>query len=55
MKIGIIGSGAVGQVLAAAFLSEGHEAMLGTRNTSKPEVQKWKTENAKGKLEPLLT
>lgn len=50
MKIGIIGSGAVGQVLATAFLSEGHEAMLGTRNTAKPEVQKWKGENTKGQV-----
>lgn len=50
MKIGIIGSGAVGQVLATAFLSEGHEAMLGTRHADKPDVQKWKTENAKGRV-----
>lgn len=50
MQIGIIGSGAVGQVLATAFLQEGHEAMLGTRNTDKPEVQKWKSENAKGRI-----
>jgi 8-hydroxy-5-deazaflavin:NADPH oxidoreductase len=48
MKIGIIGSGIVGQVLAKAFLSEGYEAMLGTRNTSKEEVVKWKKENPKG-------
>jgi predicted dinucleotide-binding enzyme len=48
MKIGIIGSGIVGQVLAKAFLSEGHEAMLGTRNTAKEEVVKWKKENPKG-------
>ena len=45
MKIGIIGSGIVGQVLANAFLSEGHEVILGTRNTSKEEVVKWKKEN----------
>jgi 8-hydroxy-5-deazaflavin:NADPH oxidoreductase len=50
MKIGIIGSGIVGQVLAKAFLSEGHEAMLGTRNTSKEEVVKWKKENPKGQV-----
>jgi 8-hydroxy-5-deazaflavin:NADPH oxidoreductase len=48
MKTGIIGSGAVGQVLATAFLKEGHEVMLGTRDTSKAEVVKWKTENPKG-------
>lgn len=49
MKIGIIGSGVVGQVLATAFLKEGHEAMLGTRDTSKEEVVKWKEANASGK------
>ena len=48
MKVGIIGSGVVGRVLATAFLKEGHEVMLGTRNTSKEEVVKWKNENAGG-------
>jgi len=46
MKIGIIGSAAVGQVLAKAFKSESHDVMLGTRNTSKEEVVKFKNENA---------
>jgi predicted dinucleotide-binding enzyme len=45
MKIGIIGSGIVGQVLGKAFLSEGNEVMLGTRNTSKEEVITWKERN----------
>jgi predicted dinucleotide-binding enzyme len=45
MKIGIIGSGIVGRVLAKAFLAEGHEVMLGTRDTAKDEVVKLKTEN----------
>ena len=45
MKIGIIGSGIVGQVLAKAFLTEGNDVMLGTRNTSKPEVIQWKEKN----------
>ncbi len=49
MKIGIIGSGIVGRVLGKAFLSEGYDVMLGTRNTSKDEVVKWKNENPKGK------
>ncbi len=48
MKIGIIGSGIVGRVLGNAFLSEGHEVMLGTRDTSKEEVVKWKKDNPKG-------
>jgi predicted dinucleotide-binding enzyme len=48
MKVGIIGSGEVGQALANAFLSEGNEAMIGTRNISKAEIVKWKKENPKG-------
>jgi 8-hydroxy-5-deazaflavin:NADPH oxidoreductase len=48
MKIGVIGSGQVGRVLASAFLKEGHSVMLGTRNVSKEEVIKWKNENAGG-------
>ncbi len=49
MKTGIIGSGQVGRVLATAFLQEGHEVMLGTRNPAKEEVVKWRQENSKGK------
>lgn len=50
MKVGIIGSGIVGRVLATGFLKEGHEVMLGTRNINKEEVLKWKNENAGGLL-----
>jgi predicted dinucleotide-binding enzyme len=41
MKVGVIGSGNVGQVLAAGFLKHGHQAILGTRDPQKPDVQKW--------------
>lgn len=34
MKIGILGSGDVGQALARAFVSEGHEVMIATRDKS---------------------
>jgi predicted dinucleotide-binding enzyme len=50
MKVGIIGSGIVGRVLAAGFLHEGRHVMLGTRNISKEEVLKWKKENPQGLL-----
>ena len=50
MKVGILGSGIVGRVLASAFLQEGNSVMLGTRNISKEEVIKWKNENAGGSL-----
>ncbi len=52
MKAGILGSGIVGQVLAKAFASEGYDVMLGTRNTSKEEVVKFKNENSK--IKPAL-
>ncbi len=45
MKIGILGSGIVGRVLGSAFIAEGNEVMLGTRNVQKPEVVKWLAEN----------
>lgn len=35
MKIGILGSGAVAQALAAGFTGHGHEVMLGTREPAK--------------------
>ena len=48
MKTGIIGSGIVGRVLASAFLNEGYEVMLGTRDTAKEDVVKWKNGNPSG-------
>ncbi|MFN8242707.1 MAG: NAD(P)-binding domain-containing protein [Ferruginibacter sp.] len=45
MKIGILGSGIVGKVLARAFASEGHTVTLGTRNPGKPELDAFKAEN----------
>ena len=33
MKLGVIGSGTVGRVLASAFLTEGYEVMLSSRNS----------------------
>ena len=39
MKIGIIGSGVVGQTLAAGFLKHGHEVEIGTREPAK--LKEW--------------
>src|SRR5689334_449889 len=50
MKVGILGSAAVGQALGKAFLAEGHEVMIGTRDTSKESLVKWHTANATAKL-----
>lgn len=41
MRIGVLGSGSVGQVLGAGFLKHGHAAMLGTRDPKKKEVEEW--------------
>jgi hypothetical protein len=41
MKIGILGSGTVGQTLGVGFLNYGFQVMLGTRDPQKPEVQSW--------------
>jgi 8-hydroxy-5-deazaflavin:NADPH oxidoreductase len=35
MKVGVIGSGVVGQTLAAGFLKHGHEVAVGTRDPGK--------------------
>jgi len=46
MKIGILGSGVVGQTLAKGFLSQGHEVQLGTSNPSK--LSEWLNGDGKG-------
>jgi 8-hydroxy-5-deazaflavin:NADPH oxidoreductase len=50
LKIGVLGSGVVGQVLAKAFLAEGHQVMLGSRNHKKDQMIQWKEENQKGNI-----
>jgi len=41
MKVGVLGSGIVGQVLGGGFAKHGHQVMMGTRNPNDPDVQKW--------------
>ncbi len=41
MKVGILGSGQVGQTLAAGFAVNGHDVMVGTGHPSKPELKRW--------------
>jgi predicted dinucleotide-binding enzyme len=48
MKVGILGSGVVAQVLAGGFLKHGHEVMLGTRDQGK--LAEWKTRNPKARV-----
>src|SRR5579872_852431 len=47
MKIGVLGSGVVGQTLAAGFLKHGHEAMVGTQHPAKLKEWAAKTKSAK--------
>ena len=42
MRVGILGSGSVGQTLGMGFAEHGHDVMLGTRDPNKPELLRWK-------------
>jgi predicted dinucleotide-binding enzyme len=48
MKVGVIGSGDVGQTLGSGFLKHGHEVTMGTREAGK--LADWAKANAKGKV-----
>ena len=48
MKVGILGSGDVGKVLAAGFLKHGHEVMIGTRTPDK--LAEWGQQNPPGRI-----
>jgi predicted dinucleotide-binding enzyme len=48
MKIGILGSGPVGQVLGAAFADLGNEVVLGSRNPDQDKVKEWIAKTGKG-------
>jgi len=45
MKVGILGSGVVGQVLAAGFQKHGHQVMIGTRTPGDKDIQDWLAKN----------
>jgi predicted dinucleotide-binding enzyme len=47
MKIGMLGSGVVGQSLGSGFASVGHEVMMGSRHPGKDEVKAWKAKAGK--------
>lgn len=48
MKFGVLGSGVVGQTLAAGFVNHGHEAMIGTREPAK--LAEWSKANPKARV-----
>jgi predicted dinucleotide-binding enzyme len=43
MRVGILGSGTVGQTLGKGFAEHGHDVKMGSRAPGKPEVVQWKT------------
>lgn len=49
MRVGILGSGPVGQTLGRGFAEHHHDVMLGSRTPDRPELQKWK-QTAGGKV-----
>jgi 8-hydroxy-5-deazaflavin:NADPH oxidoreductase len=48
MRVGVLGSGPVGQALGRGFAAHGHSVKLGSRTPGKPELAKWK-DSTKGK------
>src|SRR3954465_13773963 len=44
-KIGILGTGDVGQVLGAGFAALGHEVKLGSRDAANPKAVAWAEKN----------
>lgn len=42
MKIGILGTGTVGQTIANALIQQGHHVMLGARSAENEKLQEWK-------------
>jgi 8-hydroxy-5-deazaflavin:NADPH oxidoreductase len=48
MKVGVLGSGTVGQTLAAGLVKHGHEAMIGTREPAK--LADWNKANPKARV-----
>jgi len=48
MKIGILGSGGVGETLGSGFLQHGHEVVMGSRTPEK--LADWKARNPNGSI-----
>lgn len=40
-RVGVLGTGEVGRRLAAGFRSRGHDVMIGSRDSGKPELREW--------------
>jgi predicted dinucleotide-binding enzyme len=42
MKVGVLGSGVVGQTLAAGFFKHGHQVVVGTRDPDDEKLKEWR-------------
>lgn len=47
MKVGVLGSGEVGQDLGIGFTTLGHDVKLGTRKPDDPKIRQWMTKAGK--------
>jgi predicted dinucleotide-binding enzyme len=50
MKIGILGTGMVGQTLGDKFVQLGHEVFMGSRNSSNEKAREWASRNGQKAL-----
>jgi predicted dinucleotide-binding enzyme len=48
MKIAILGTGDVGQVLGAGFARSGHQVKMGSRNPNQEKIRAWMDKTGKG-------
>ncbi len=47
-RVGVLGSGQVGQTLAGGFAGRGHNVMIGSRDPGKPELREWLANDGAG-------
>ena len=47
-RVGVLGTGGVGQRLASGFSNRGHEVMIGSRDPGKPELREWLSADGAG-------
>jgi predicted dinucleotide-binding enzyme len=47
-RVGVLGTGVVGQRLAAGFRGRGHDVIIGSRDPEKPELREWLSEEGVG-------
>jgi predicted dinucleotide-binding enzyme len=50
MKIGILGTGTVGEAIASALVDRGHHVMMGSRSATNDKIQAWMNKAGKGAL-----